>query len=109
MVFLSQEEYSHRIVTDWEEMTGRNVRLVETPAQQTTPPRTGELVSSECGTGRRKKIAEIFYSARCTRPDESLSSGRVARYVDKWYNWAEAELEHLVGYIANTADYSLFS
>ena len=80
---------------------------METPAQKIIPPRTDELEAFECGTGRRQVIGEIFYSARYTRPDESLPSRRVAKYVDKWCEWAETELEHLVGYVANTTDYCL--
>ena len=37
----------------------------------------------------------------------NLPSRRVARYADKWCEWAETELEHLVGYVANTTDYCL--
>ena len=40
-------------------------------------------------------------------PDISFAVGRVARYVDKWCPWAEAELAHLAGYLSITCGLEL--
>ena len=106
-ICFSQSEYSERIVSDYEAITNKSVRTTETPAQQTTPPRTEDLEPYEAGTDRRKIVGEILYSARCTRRDQSFAVGRASRYVEKWNDWSELELTHLVGYIKGTIHHAL--
>ena len=107
VVFLSQSDYSQHIVEDYEGVTGKFARKVDTPCQQNLAPRPEDLEPLECGTGRRKIIGEIIYSSRCTRPDESFGVGHLGQYVEKWCHLSEAQLAHLVGYIANSVEYKL--
>ena len=107
VVRLSQAEYARHVVSDWEEMTGRTVRRASAPCQQSPAPRAEELPLRECGTGRRKIIGELIYAARCTRPDISFAVSRLGRYVERWCEWAEADLGHICGYLAERADLSL--
>eukprot|EP00959_Pyramimonas_sp_CCMP1952_P148660 3109979-Pyramimonas_sp.AAC.1 len=52
-------------------------------------------------------MGDNCYSARCSWPDTSLSVGRIARYVDKWCPWAEAELAQLVEYLLVASGFGL--
>ena len=51
--------------------------------------------------------ARAKHDARCTRMDVSEPLPRLGRHLDKWNDWAEKELNHMIGEVTNTVTYSL--
>ena len=77
-----------------------------TTVGQSGPPPEIE-VPTPCPAEVRSILGSLLYAARCTRPDLSFPVARVARFTDRWCEWADKELRHLLSYVSHTVDYGL--
>ena len=60
-----------------------------------------------CSGENRKGLGEIGYAVEGTRVDMAHGRSRLARYTDRWNEWADREYIHQMGYAKGTADYTL--
>ena len=101
---LNQQDYMMNLLENLSD-EWRPTRRCTTVGQAGPPP---EIDTKEaCPAEVRSILGSLMYAARCTRLDISYLVARLARYTDRWCEWAAKELKHLLGYIAETVDYGL--
>ena len=101
---LNQQDYMMNLLENLSD-EWRPTRRCTTVGQAGPPP---EIDTKEaCPAEVRSMLGSLMYAARCTRLDISYPVARLARYTDRWCEWAAKELKHLLGYIAETVDYGL--
>ncbi|KAA8494423.1 Copia protein [Porphyridium purpureum] len=96
---LDSWEYAKHVVADIEGTKKRATPLVHRPE----PDKEG----SSCGAESRKKLGQLLWLVRTTRPDLAFAVGTVARCTDRWSQEAEKCLTDILRYIRDTADVHL--
>ena len=59
-----------------------------------------------CDPGLCELFGSLLFLSRCTRCI-SFVKARLARFVTRWCEWAQKEIKHILGFVADTAEWSL--
>lgn len=105
---LDQTEYVRKVTNDYEKARGKKLREWAAPGQDTDPPMLESLEREKCPKFVRTGLGGQHYTNRGTRLDSAMGSARLARFVDRWCEWSQDEMDHLMGYMKGTWWWKLY-
>jgi hypothetical protein len=104
---MNQSQYIGSFTDAYESARGKIMKRYTAPGQEGRPPILEEVARQKCPPLARKGLGECGYCTQGTRIDAQVTVSRLARYVDRWCEWALEELDHLMGYLSATREYQL--
>lgn len=103
----NQTDYIRNMLAEAEEMKGRKFRACGTTGQSGSAPDPEELEKKSCAKADRSILGSSGYAVRGTRLDVTYTNNRLARFAERWGDWAEREEAHMLGYYRETEEYCL--